>query len=94
MIEFTCPKCGEHRMEEIQVGMTVSTDISLAQHNDGSVYVIYGAQTNEEGYVARYACKDCGRTILDDNDHDGFTEDGLDEHALAKKLNKMAAKTS
>ena len=60
MVEFTCPACGKHRLEEVMVGVTVAS-IIIAIPDCGDLN--YGEQTNENGTVDRYQCVDCGFVI-------------------------------
>ncbi len=96
-IEFTCPECGSHKIEEIMVDMIVASECSLGYPAvdpgcvvDPDGYEIqYGDQTNQGGHVERYQCGNCGFTIVDDSsDH---ADDGLDEHALVKAIQALNA---
>lgn len=83
---FKCPKCGSHKIEEIMVDMTVSSEVAEISPEGGEI--TYGEQTNEGGHVDRYGCGQCGYTIID---HDSpFCEDGLDGEALASALKALA----
>lgn len=62
-IVFCCPQCGGSTIEEIQGDVTVATKINVL-YNDG--IIAYGEATNENGYVDRYQCRDCGYTIVED----------------------------
>jgi len=61
-MNFTCPNCGEHRLEEIMIGVTVASTILDVE--DGSVD--YGEQSNEDGEVQNYQCMDCGAVLTND----------------------------
>ena len=61
-INFTCPKCGEHRLEEVMTGVVVASTIIDAK--EGSIE--YGEQTNEDGEVQNYQCMDCGWVVAID----------------------------
>jgi predicted RNA-binding Zn-ribbon protein involved in translation (DUF1610 family) len=87
-IEFKCPECDGHKIEEIMVGMTVATEVGkVEQHDDGKVNYVAGEQTNEDGHVDRYQCKGCGFTIVDDNSP--HAANGLDEYALAMAIQAL-----
>jgi hypothetical protein len=63
-LQFTCPKCGAHKFEEIMVNVTVSSEIATVEVEDGEVIEVnYEDQTNEGGEVDRYQCAECGETI-------------------------------
>lgn len=93
-LTFTCPKCGEHRIEEIMVSITVASDVLLDQNPDGSdPGWDYGEQTNDDsdsGHVDRYQCKGCGWTILNDTpEYEDHTEDGLGAEALISRIREL-----
>lgn len=92
-IQFTCPKCGGNGIEEIQVNITVASDIAqLWRDGDGIVQTDYGEQTNDDGdggHVDRYQCGCCGYTIVDDKSC--HAEDGLDEASLAAAIEELNA---
>ena len=54
---FKCPACGGHRLEEIQVNVTVATDVELLGEGGDTQY---GHQTNEDGVTDRFQCMECG----------------------------------
>jgi len=87
IIEFKCPKCRGHKIEEIMVDMTVATEVSLEQTGAG-IECFPGEQNNEGGHVDRYQCGDCGYTIIN---HESDLENGLDEFALADAIQKLNA---
>ena len=55
-LQFTCPKCGNNRLEEVMVDVTVVSEITDIGDGDCT----YGQQTNEDGSVERYGCISCG----------------------------------
>jgi len=57
--KFTCPDCGENKLEEIMSSVTVASEISVIQDGD----LEYGEQTNSSGVVERYQCANCGYTV-------------------------------
>lgn len=86
-LEFTCPKCSSHKIEEIIVDMTVAGEIRFGEGNR----VDRGDQTNEGGHVDRYQCGECGYTITDDTSP--HADDGLDEYALRKAIEALNVAT-
>jgi len=93
-LEFTCPKCGEHCMEEIQVEIIVASRIHLVQNADGSDPSFdYGEQTNDNGpngHIDRYQCAGCGWTIIEDTvEYEHLTQDGLGERALIARIKEL-----
>lgn len=63
---FKCPECGERRLEEVMVNVTVACTISdLAEGGDAD----YGEQSNEGGVTDRFQCMDCGWSINSDVDN-------------------------
>jgi rubredoxin len=65
-MNFTCPECQQHRLEEVMTSVIVASTIIDAQ--DGSID--YGEQTNEGGLVDHYQCMDCGYIIRWDEESD------------------------
>ncbi len=60
MMNFTCPKCGNHRLEEVK-NVTVSSTINdVGPGGD----VSYGEQSNEDGEVFCYQCLDCNLCFI------------------------------
>jgi len=92
-LEFTCPKCGEHRIEEVMADVVVASRVWLAQNADGSdPSYDHGEQTNEGGHVDRYQCGNCGWTIINDGGaYERYTQDGLDGDALIARIKAMNA---
>lgn len=87
-LEFKCPKCKGHKIEEIMVDMTVATEISnVVQYDDNRVEHVQGEQTNEDGHVDRYQCGECGYTIVDG--YASFTDEGLDIRALVRAIHAI-----
>lgn len=72
---FTCPKCGKHRLEEIQQGVCVASEI--CHISDDDLTVLYGEQTNEGGVVERYQCGHCGWVLKDSSQREITNEDDL-----------------
>jgi len=67
-LEFTCPKCGEHRIEEVMVNVTVAsslTDIVVDDEPGSPADMTYVDQDNEDGEIDRYQCMDCGHVLKD-----------------------------
>ena len=66
-LNFTCPNCGRHTIEEIMANVTVASEIIGISGDDGHhLEFDYGEQTNEGGEVCRYQCANCGLLIADD----------------------------
>jgi len=83
MYEFTCPKCGEHRLEEVMIDVTVASKVTDVSE-DGDVD--YGEQSNEDGTVERYQCMDCGHVLVEEDD------DGTNvEHTTVTQQSELAA---
>lgn len=72
-VEFTCPECGSHRLEEIMDGVSVVSEIThvgIDRGDDGIAVadLVYGKQTNEGGQVEHYQCEACGTMLQLAND--------------------------
>lgn len=99
-IKFQCPKCQSNKIEEIQVNVTVATEIyNVCEHEvsvhlgmDKHVDTDQGDQTNEGGHVDRYQCGECGYTIVDDSSP--HADDGLDEVSLFLALKELRDKAA
>jgi len=75
--EFTCPDCHEHRLEEVMINVTVSSEVNSISE-DGCIE--YGEQTNDDGEVSHYQCVNCGYIPewVDGNGHNQPVADCLD----------------
>jgi len=62
-LQFTCPNCKNHNLEEIMSNVSVASEISTIR-DDGDID--YGEQTNEDGSVSQYQCMSCGYIIGQD----------------------------
>jgi predicted RNA-binding Zn-ribbon protein involved in translation (DUF1610 family) len=62
---FTCPTCGEHRLEEILSGATVTSSVE-GIWKDGDTE--YGEVATEDGTIERFQCVDCGWKVPDCED--------------------------
>ncbi len=64
-IEFKCPTCDSDRLEEIMVGVIVTTPISNVVIEDGEGDADYDASMTScaDGEVDHYQCRDCGHVI-------------------------------
>ena len=59
-IEWTCPKCGYHDLEEVMIDVVVSSTInSIGEDGD----IDYGFDSHEDGEVQSYQCVRCGLEI-------------------------------
>jgi len=63
MAEFTCPSCGSHRLEEVMTGVTVASTVNSFEIDEDEISIDYGEQSNEDGMVERYQCKECGHVV-------------------------------
>ena len=59
-LQFTCPNCKNHSLEEVMSNVSVASEISTIR-SDGDID--YGEQTNEDGSVSQYQCMSCGYII-------------------------------
>ena len=66
-LQFTCPLCGNHVLEEVMTGVTVTSKVNAI--TDGGECV-YRTQANEGGEIERYQCSDCGKVLHDDQGKD------------------------
>jgi hypothetical protein len=64
-VEFTCRKCGGHRIEEVMHSVTVRSPITKIFIQDDTADCNYNLNlvSHEDGYVDHYQCIDCGRVI-------------------------------
>lgn len=69
-LEFTCPGCGSHQLEEIMSDVVVASCITVI--DDEYDELEYGEQTNSGGVVDRYQCENCGKLIA--GDHEALLE--------------------
>ena len=58
-VKFTCPECGDHRVEEIMVDVTVSSEITAFDELGDFEY----RQPMNDGGVSHYQCLYCGQVI-------------------------------
>jgi hypothetical protein len=59
---FKCPRCFNHRLEEVQINVTVATVVDMLGAGGDTQY---GQQTNEDGTTERFQCIDCGWIVPD-----------------------------
>jgi len=57
---FKCPQCFQHRLEEVQINVTVTTVVEMLGEG-GDTH--YGEQSHEDGTTERFQCIDCGWAI-------------------------------
>lgn len=82
-LNFTCPKCGGHKIEEIMADVTVISEVNDIVGDDGvRLDFSYDDQTNDGGEIDRYQCADCGhcvgyggRDIRDELEENGWLVD-------------------
>jgi len=72
---FKCPSCQHTQMEEVTVGVTVTSQIGDVGHFGDLMYT--GFQTNDNGDIDHYQCATCGGHILDDHGNEIIDEEGL-----------------
>lgn len=70
---WTCPKCGHHQIEHVQLGVTVVTDVYVM----GSA-VEFEDQTNQDGDDAWFQCRGCGHKICDGGPEELLEHLGVD----------------
>ena len=66
MKQFTCKKCGCHRLEEVLPGVTQTSEIKeIELFEDGSLGMDYGNTLTEGGDMddVRYQCLECGESV-------------------------------
>ena len=66
--DFTCPKCGSHKLVEVMVDVTVGSNIRDITIENGEASFSYGEQTNEDGSVNSYQCENCGYVLTINGD--------------------------
>ena len=62
-VQFTCPTCGQHRLEEVMSEVTVASVVTQITIDDGVANFEYGEQSNEGGKVERFQCIECGYVL-------------------------------
>ena len=86
--EFTCPDCGEHKLEEIMSDVTVASEINHIYDGD----MEYGEQTNSGGVVERYQCTNCG-TIIAHSQEELMEVAELNNNILVEKSSTVVTVT-
>ena len=70
MKQFTCTNCGGHGIEEIAEGITATTEVEdVLDNGDGSIELVYGKGTYENGELDRFQCSSCGQSLEIDELH-------------------------
>ncbi len=59
-VQFTCEKCGEHKLEEVMTDVVVTSNINSIGESGN---IDYGEQCNEDGEVECYQCSNCGHRL-------------------------------
>ena len=86
LVEFTCPKCGEHRLEEVSTGIEQTNEVFVIYPEGGGM--IYGPPEYSDGDgIQRYVCGGCCEIL---RNKDGEPVKDLDD--LVKWLGKHKAK--
>lgn len=65
---FTCPRCGEHKLEEVMIGVIQTTVITDVEATDMGLACGYGDTSHDEGEVEHYQCGHCGHTVAESED--------------------------
>lgn len=74
-IEFTCPRCDGHRVEEVMINVTVVTPINTIHTGDGLGDCEYGSNIiNEDGEVDCFKCRKCGYVVENVKTLEGLVE--------------------
>ena len=60
---FTCPQCGEHRLEEVMAHVVQTTDIIIVELTDKGLACDYGDCSHDGGVVQAYCCFYCGYKV-------------------------------
>jgi hypothetical protein len=82
---FTCPKCKCHEIEEVQIGVTVSSGISgILVEENYTEFIYNGKIQNDGGEVDYYQCAHCGFVIKG-----GFGSDEMLKHFSFKPVKKQ-----
>lgn len=68
-VAFTCPECEGTRLEEVMVGVTVTSTITFVGEGGD---IEYGDESHDDGSVACYQCVDCGWAIPEVCDSEGL----------------------
>ncbi len=74
---FTCPKCGEHNVEEVITCNQASFLITYADTDDRVEYA--DAQLDDDAMLNHYCCADCGHILKDVIDLDDLKKKYMKE---------------
>lgn len=64
-LQFTCPTCGLHRLDEVLENVTQFSTMIMELCDDDSLAIDYDDHYCENGDITRYQCTDCGYIIPD-----------------------------
>ena len=67
---ITCPKCGDHRLEEVMTNVTISSRIISVSPDECE----YDNMENNGGDVDRYQCMNCGYRLKSNTVDELFEE--------------------
>ena len=65
-LEFTCPKCGGHSLNEIMVGVCVITEII----GFDDYCIDYDDAVNKGGHIESFCCENCGWYVRNNDSYD------------------------
>lgn len=61
---FTCPKCGDHYMDEVSTGITAYNKFSMILPDDNDYPDVYEwlemDYDHDDSYITSYVCTHCG----------------------------------
>lgn len=66
-LNFICPECGETKLEEVMMGVTVLNSITAIFYNEDGVSLEWGDADYQDGHIARFQCEECGYMLEEDN---------------------------
>ena len=67
-MNFECPRCGSHRIEEILIDVVQATEVTEVKDEDGFAVLDYGDHTLDGGEVQGFQCLRCGEHIAKDQE--------------------------
>lgn len=67
-MNFVCPRCESHRLEEILLGVVQATEVDNITDHNGDPCIEYGEISLDDGHVSHFQCLKCGEHIADDEE--------------------------